>query len=226
MPTTHQRLSVSIQGYDLRIKEEIMIGFIRGKVVSCEEGTVLIENNGIGYEINVSDTSEFDIYTGKPEEVTVYTAMMVREDDISLCGFKKKADLAMFKRLLTVNGVGTKAALAILGVMKAEELSRAIVFEDTDSIVRAPGIGKKTAQRIVLELKDKLGDISGLGTDDRAFSSAAAMNEAQPDARTEALQALIALGYSKSEAAAALSKIKEEYADTQDYIRQALAKLM
>ena len=152
--------------------------------------------------------------------------MMVREDDISLCGFRKKADLAMFRKLLTVNGVGTKAALAILGVMKAEELSRAIVFEDTDSIVRAPGIGKKTAQRIVLELKDKLGDISGLSKDDRDFSSDAAMKAAAPDAKTEALQALIALGYSKSEAAAALSRIKEECTDTQEYIKQALAKLM
>ncbi|MBR6701218.1 MAG: Holliday junction branch migration protein RuvA [Firmicutes bacterium] len=203
-----------------------MIGFVRGKVISCEEGIVLIENNGIGYEINISDISEFDMYAGSSEEITVYTAMMVREDDISLCGFRKKADLEMFKKLLTVNGVGTKAALAILGVMKAEELSRAIVFEDTDSIVRAPGIGKKTAQRIVLELKDKLGDISGFSKDEREFSTDAVMKGAAPDAKTEALQALIALGYSKSEGAAALSKIKEEYTDTQEYIKQALAKLM
>lgn len=203
-----------------------MIGFIKGRVVSCEEGTILVDNNGIGYEINVSDTSEFDMYTGKSEDITVYTAMMVREDDISLCGFRKKADLVMFKKLLTVNGVGTKAALAILGVIKSEELSKAIVFEDTDSIVRAPGIGKKTAQRIVLELKDKLGDISGLSSEDIAFSSESNMNKSDMDAKTEALQALIALGYSKSEAAAALNKIKEEYEDTQDYIRQALAKLM
>lgn len=203
-----------------------MIGFIKGRIISCSEGMILIENNGIGYEINVSDTSEFDSFSGDGEEVTVYTAMMVREDDVSLCGFRRKADLEMFKKLLTVNGVGARAALAVLGVMKADELSRAIVFEDTDSIVRAPGIGKKTAQRIVLELKDKLGDISGLSADDRIPVSEERSFEPGTDAKGEALQALIALGYSKSEAAYALSRVKEEYTDAQDYIRQALAKLV
>lgn len=204
-----------------------MIGFIKGRIVSCQEGLILVENNGIGYEIHVSDTSEFNSFSEGNEEITVYTAMMVREDDISLCGFKRKADLQLFKKLLTVNGVGTKAALAILGVMKADELSRAIIFEDTDSIVRAPGIGKKTAQRIVLELKDKLGDISGLSSEDKTFVLPNEdISNPHADAKAEALQALMALGYSKSEAAYALNKIKEEYTDTQDYIRQALAKLM
>lgn len=203
-----------------------MIGFIKGRIISCREGMILIENNGIGYEINISDTSEFDSLSGEGEEVTVYTAMMVREDDISLCGFRRKADLDMFKKLLTVNGVGAKAALAVLSVMKADELSRAIVFEDTDSIVRAPGIGKKTAQRIVLELKDKVGDISGLSSEERISSGEERTFESGADARGEALQALVALGYSRSEAAFALSKVKEEYNDAQDYIRQALAKLI
>ncbi|MDO4481734.1 MAG: Holliday junction branch migration protein RuvA [Bacillota bacterium] len=203
-----------------------MIGFIKGRIISCLEGMILIENNGIGYEINVSDTSEFDSFSGSGEEITVYTAMMVREDDISLCGFRRKADLDMFKKLLTVNGVGAKAALAVLSVMKADELSRAIVFEDTDSIVRAPGIGKKTAQRIVLELRDKVGDISGLTSEDRVSSGDGITAEPGADARGEALQALVALGYSRSEAAFALSKVGEEYTDVQDYIRQALAKLI
>lgn len=187
---------------------------------------IIIENNGIGYEVNISDTSEFDYLVKKDEEVTVFTAMMVREDDISLCGFRKKADLNMFRKLLTVNGVGTKAALALLGIMKASELSRAIAFEDVDSIVRAPGIGKKTAQRIVLELKDKMEEFSGLSTEDVKFASEKDVASADPDARTEALQALIALGYSKSEAAAALSQIKEDYPDSQEYIKKALSKMM
>ncbi len=203
-----------------------MIGFIKGRIVSCEEGVILIENNGIGYEVGVADSSEFDSLGDKAQEVTVYTLMMVKEDNISLCGFKRKSDLMMFKRLITVNGVGAKAALAILGVMKADELSKAILFEDIDSIVRAPGIGKKTAQRIVLELKDKIGDISGLSSDEVGFASESAGRGEKTDARAEALLALLALGYARSEAAAVLAQIKEEFDDVQDYIKKALAKLV
>lgn len=203
-----------------------MIGFIKGSVVSCEEGTVLIENHGIGYEINISDPGEYRMLAGTGREVIVYTAMMVREDDVSLCGFQRKADLLMFKKLLTVNGVGAKAALAILSVMKADELSRAILFEDTDSIVRAPGIGKKTAQRIVLELRDKLQEISGFSEESKAFSNPETGSADSGDAKAEALQALVALGYSRGEAAAALGKLENPGDDVQDYIKQALKKLM
>jgi Holliday junction DNA helicase RuvA len=151
--------------------------------------------------------------------------MVVREDDISLYGFKQKADLMLFKKLLNVNGVGAKAALAILSVMRADALSRAILFEDIASITRAPGIGKKTAQRIVLELKDKLADLPGLEQAEVSLAEAGSADDGS-DPRGEALQALVALGYSRSDAAAALSKVKEEFEDPQGYIKKALAKLM
>lgn len=202
-----------------------MIGYIKGRLLSREEGVIVIENGGIGFEVHVPDPGQFVSHQEGPAEVEVWTAMMVREDDISLYGFRQKADLTLFKRLLNVNGVGAKAALAILSVMRAEALSRAIVFEDIDAITRAPGIGKKTAQRIVLELKDKLGDVPGLETADTSFAAGGGSNEGS-DARSEALQALVALGYSRSDAAMALSKVKEEFEDPQDYIKKALAKLM
>ncbi len=203
-----------------------MIGFIRGRVAAVEEGEIILENNGIGYRISVSDISGFQNMGDSQEEITVHTEMIVREDGMTLCGFRRKSDLMIFKRLLTVNGVGTKAALAILGIMKSEDLSRAIVFEDIDAITRAPGIGKKTAQRIVLELKDKLGDISGIEPEDIVFAGNTKPVSAGEDARTEALEALIALGYGKSEAAFVISQIKEDFEDSQDYIKTALKRML
>ena len=202
-----------------------MIGYIKGIISEIGEGTITIENNGIGYVVNVPDVTAFAGHEQSGRETTVYTVMMVREDDISLCGFGSAGERRMFNRLLTVNGVGAKAALALLGTLSAEALSKAIVFEDIDSITRAPGIGKKSAQRIVLELKEKLGDISGFTNEERTFATEEAVNSAEGDPKTEALQALVALGYSKAEAAAALGKIKEEFSSSQDYIRQALSKL-
>ncbi len=203
-----------------------MIGYIKGQITACEEGVITIENGGIGYEVHVSNITEFSGMSGSNEQITIYTSMLVREDDISLCGFKTKADLVMFKKLLTVNGVGAKVALAVLSVMKADALSKAIVFEDVDSIVRAPGIGKKTAQRIVLELKDKLGDISGFSAQETSFASVETELSGAADAKTEAMQALVALGYSRAESAAVLSKINEEFDNSQDYIKIALSKLI
>ena len=207
-----------------------MIGFIKGRIVFCEEGSILIDNKGIGYIVNVPDPSKFARLTDEASEVTVYTHMIVKEDDISLYGFKSRADLLIFKRLITVNGVGAKAALAILSIMQADELSKAIIFEDIDSITRAPGVGKKTAQRIILELKDKLGDISGLSAEETSFASEKGAQSdgtaATADARVEALQALLALGYSRTEAADALSRITEELDDVQDYIKKALSRML
>jgi len=203
-----------------------MISYIKGIVSEVGDGYVVIENNGIGYIANVADASAWSGISGKAEETIVFTQMIVREDDISLCGFKTRQDLQMFNKLLTVNGVGTKAALALLGTLSTESLSKAIVFEDVDSIVRAPGVGKKSAQRIVLELKDKLGDISGFTPEEASFADeSVSENIDGSNAKAEALQALVALGYSKAEAAGALGKIKEEYDNSQEYIRKALSKL-
>ena len=150
-------------------------------------------------------------------EVFVYTAMMVREDDVSLYGFDNKESLTLFRRLLTVNGVGAKAAMAILSAMPAAEVKKAIVFEDTAMLARANGIGKKTAQRIVLELKDKLDDVGGLATVETVEKAVPASNE-----KAEAIDALMNWGFSRSEAISALAGVKEENLSVEEYIKAAL----
>lgn len=197
-----------------------MIGFIRGTVEDSLSGTILIENNGIGYEVYVPDSSPVFLKTGGKEEVILYTTMIVREDDISLYGFTEKKDLIMFKKLIGVSGVGAKAALAILSVLSAEEISKAILFDDAASITRAQGVGKKIAQRVVLELKDKIGDVSDFSI------SISGISAGKGDAKAEALQGLISLGYSKAQAAEALMNLEEEYDGAEKYLKEALKKLM
>ncbi|MCQ2553655.1 MAG: Holliday junction branch migration protein RuvA, partial [Clostridia bacterium] len=133
-----------------------MIHYIKGMITEAALGKVVIENGNIGYEVNVPDNS-ISILANQNEIVTLYTAMIVREDDISLYGFTDTQSLAMFNTLMTVSGVGAKGALAILSALDVRSLKQAIMFEDVAAITKANGIGKKIAQRIVLELKDKVG---------------------------------------------------------------------
>ena len=160
-------------------------------------------------------------------QVTVYTAMIVREDDVSLYGFDDRESLALFRLLTTVSGIGAKAAISILSSLTAEEIKKAVVFNDPDTLARAQGVGKKTAQRIVLELKDKLEDqVFGAAPESGAGARAAAAEEDDPmSGVSEAVSALVALGYSKSEAAEAVASSGLEDASAEEYIRAALKKL-
>lgn len=200
-----------------------MIGWIKGTVEAVLPGKIILENHGIGYEICVADSSAAALKSGTKEVVTIYTVMAVREDDISLYGFAKQSELSMFNLLTSVNGVGAKAALSILSVLTAEEISKAILFEDAATIAKAQGVGKKIAQRIVLELKDKLGDFSGFAVSGSSISAEEALGG---DAKTEALEALIALGYSRSEAGEMLVRIREEFQTAEEYIKVALKGLV
>jgi len=150
----------------------------------------------------------------------LYTAMIVREDDVSLYGFSEKESLQLFRKLMTVSGVGAKAGLAVLSCMPLSELKKAIVFEDAKSLTMANGIGKKTAERIILELKDKLGNI---GTLSEAMASADQIMSA--DEKAEAVNALIALGYTKGEALSAMVSIEETGLSAEEYVKKALKKL-
>ncbi|MDO4545307.1 MAG: Holliday junction branch migration protein RuvA [Bacillota bacterium] len=199
-----------------------MIGFIRGNLAEKGDGYIIVEVNGVGYEIFVPANSGAYL-AGEGDEVMVYTSMMVREDDVSLYGFSKKGELEAFKKLITVSGVGAKAAISILSAFTLEQLQQAIVFEDAKSLTKANGVGKKTAERIVLELKDKFegaGGESGVGaaeqvdTDDSARSG-----------RSEAITALITLGYTRGEATGALAQIKEKDLTAEEYIKLALKNL-
>lgn len=193
-----------------------MIHYIRGRIDGRIDGGIVIESGGIGYEIYVPDNSPLYLNRGD-EPVKVLTAMLVKEDDIRLYGFSEKESLALFRRLLTVNGVGAKGALALLSAMPLNDLKRAIAYDDAQTLTKANGIGKKTAQRICLDLKDKLGDISDAAG--AALSSIAAADE-----KALAVDALIALGYSRSEAAAALAKT-EDGLSSEQYIKLALKNL-
>lgn len=203
-----------------RVAKE-MFHYIRGKITTSFEGGVVIESGGIGYEVFVPDHSAAYQRQGQ-EETLLYTAMIVREDDISLYGFTDRDGITLFKRLLTVNGVGAKAAVAILSALSPGDIRKAILFEDAKALTKAQGIGSKTAQRIILELKDKIGSTGGL---DLSSSQEAAENIAASDARTEAVFALMALGYSRAEAAEAVGRVKEETAGAKEYIKLALKSL-
>ena len=196
-----------------------MLHYIKGQITMHIPGGVVIENNGLGYQLFVPENSS--IYLSKEgETVLAYTVMIVREDDISLYGFGDKESLSMFNKLMTISGVGAKAALSVLSAMPIDEVKKAIIFEDPITLTKANGIGKKTAQRIVLELKDKIGSISGVHQPQDAVDGVFAI-----DGKTEAVNALISLGYTKGEAVCSLANIDEKDLTAEEYIKLALKGL-
>ncbi len=195
-----------------------MFHYIKGKVTMKFEGGIVVEAGGIGYEVFVPDNSPVYL-TAYNEEILVYTNMIFREDDVSIYGFTERESLETFKKLMTVNGVGAKAALALLSALTLSDLKKAIAFEDAQTLTKAQGIGKKIAQRIVLELKDKMQVYS-------ADTEAAKTSMAYSNEKDEAIIGLMTLGYSRSEAAEAVNLIKLEEPSTEDYIKQALRSLL
>lgn len=200
-----------------------MLHYIKGTLAMKMDSGIVVEAGGLGYEVSVPANSS--VYLAKEgEEITVFTAMIVREDDISLYGFGEKAALDTFNKLITVSGVGAKAAIAILSAMPLNEVQQAIVLEDAKSLTRANGIGKKTAERIVLELKDKFGQLEAAAIPE-GFEDAGTGEAGLADSRTEAINALVALGYSKGEAVNAIAAVKEKDLTVEEYIKQALKRL-
>lgn len=200
-----------------------MLHYIKGILTMKLETQIVVEAGGLGYEITVPANSS--VYLAKEgEEITVYTAMMVREDDVSLYGFGEKAALDTFRKLITVSGVGAKAAIAILSAMPLNEVHQSIILEDAKALTRANGIGKKTAERIVLELKDKFGSLEDAAMP-QGFETSGAVDPAGNDSRTEAVNALIALGYTKGEAVNAMAAVKGTDLTVEEYIKQALKRL-
>lgn len=196
-----------------------MFHYIKGQLAMKFDGGVVIEASGIGYEIFVPDNSS--AYLAKDGDLLMlYTAMIVREDDVSVYGFSEKESLQLFRKLMTVSGVGAKAALSVLSCMPLTELKKAIVFEDAKSLTIANGIGKKTAERIILELKDKLGNMGNIS---EAIQSADQIM--QTDEKSEAVNALIALGYTKGEALSAMVTIADVGLSAEEYVKKALKQL-
>ncbi|MDO4177357.1 MAG: Holliday junction branch migration protein RuvA [Bacillota bacterium] len=197
-----------------------MIGFLRGQIAEKGDGYVIVDVNGVGYLVNVP-TNTRAYLCAEGEEVLLHTTMIVREDDVNLFGFSGKGELDAFKKLIGISGVGPKAAVAILSAFSLEQLKQAIVFEDAKALQRANGIGKKTAERIVLELKDKF---TADGTAD-PYAAAEGIDAAATGGRGEAINALLALGYTRGEATSALAGIAEKDLTTEEYIKKALKNL-
>lgn len=198
-----------------------MIGFIRGELAEKGDGYVIVDVGGVGYQIYVPANSRAYL-SEEGREVMVYTAMIVKEDDVSLYGFMRKGELDAFRKLITVNGVGAKAAMSILSSFSLEQIQQAIAFEDVKTITKANGIGKKTAERIVLELKDKFGASVGAETLPEGDAGSVAIPS---DGRSEAVSALIALGYTRGEAMSALASVEDADLTAEEYIKLALRNL-
>lgn len=187
-----------------------MIAFVKGILDIVEEDRIIIDHQGMGLELLVPGS----ILPALPQvgnEVKIYTYMHVREDAIQLFGFRTRDEKDMFRLLITVNGVGPKGALGILSVMDVDSLRFAILSDDAKSISRAPGIGSKTAGKVILELKDKchledmLGNLADTGEEQPA---GAVSGEEEREARNDSVQALVALGYTAAEAAQAVRAVK------------------
>lgn len=173
-----------------------MIGYLKGEVAAIYEDRIVLEVNNIGYNISMP-FSDIDLLGGMGEEIKVYTYLNVREDAMQLFGFLKKDDLDFFKLLISVNGIGPKAGLSILSTMTTDDLRFAILSEDSKRIGKAPGVGPKTAQRVIIELKDKVSLEEAF--EEKLSNTKASQEDAISSPKEEAALALIALGYSSSE---------------------------
>ena len=195
-----------------------MYSYIKGTVEEIYLDRIVLENNGIGYEINVSSFTAQSVQKGK--DAKLVTKLRVREDDMSLCGFASRKELEMFKLLTSVSKIGPKVGLGILSCATPPQLSAYILSEDIAKLSKCPGVGKKTAERIILELKDKVDKES-------AEFEATLFNQAPTGLELdEAVEALLALGYSNVESKEAVQKFKKDGLKTEDLIKKALTYLM
>lgn len=198
-----------------------MIGQLSGILIEKRPPRLLLDVHGVGYEVEAPMTVFYDLPdTGA--ELTLHTHFVVREDAQLLFGFASRYERELFRSLIKVNGVGPKMALAILSGIEADRLAACIRDQDTTSLVKVPGIGKKTAERLVIEMSDRLDKLEGAPT---ALPGPVAL-DAAPDARADAIAALEALGYRNKEAAAAVGRAADDGDHgSEELIRRALRTL-
>ena len=201
-----------------------MIGYLKGELAEVKENNIVLEVGNIGYEVYLPSSSIMEL-PSKGSTIKLYTYLHVREDAIGLFGFLTKDDLEMFKLLITVNGIGPKGALGILSAISADEIRFAVLAEDTKAIAKAPGIGNKTAGKMILELKDKF----KLGTAfEQKFNNQLDKKDTSGifGKREEAIQALTVLGYSGTEALKIVNLIDiSEDMSSEDILKQCLKKM-
>lgn len=201
-----------------------MIAFVKGQLEDISEENAVIDVGNMGINVKISARTASRL-PGMGKTVKLFTYTLVREDTFNLYGFLTRDDLDIFKKLITVNGIGPKGGLAILSVLSADELRFAVLSGDSAAIARAPGVGKKTAERVILDLKDKISLEDTLVHKEMQTSKDEAAS-VDGRARTEAVEALTALGYSSSEALRAVKSVPEgESMDVETLLKQALKNL-
>lgn len=202
-----------------------MVSYVRGELVAIEEEKVIIDVNGVGFGIFMPAQS-MNHLPQIGEEVRLHTYMNVREDAIQLFGFLTKDDLKVFKLVISVSGIGPKGGLSILSELSPDDLRFAVMANDSKAIAKAPGIGKKTAEKLIIELKDKLSieDVLNKVDDSETIvTTSGASNQIQ----SEAVQALVALGYGNTESMKAVKKVQtDENTTVEELLKLALKNMM
>lgn len=194
-----------------------MIAFLRGRVVSSGIDNLVIDISGVGYKVYVP-TPVIGSVADKKDEITIYTYMNVREDAIQLFGFLTEDDLDIFELLIQISGIGPRVALSVLSFMTGSSFIQAVTHEHVEALTKIPGVGKKTAQRVIIELKDKLDKLESKGSVETGGFAPILTNASE-----DALQALTALGYNSVEAKRAVGKIIS--GDTQKLTTEQIIKL-
>lgn len=201
-----------------------MIAYVHGVIDDISEDNVVVDVGGIGYNVRISADTAARL-PGEGESVRLYTYTLVREDAFQLYGFLTRNDLEIFKKCITVNGIGPKGALAILSVMDADSLRYAIMTGDAKAISRAPGIGARTAERLILDLKDKIQIDDVLIGKEIAATAAGSQNLDSPQ-KKEAVEALVSLGYGQTESVKAVNSIPNiDEMDSGAILKAALKKM-
>jgi len=199
-----------------------MIGRLSGEIISKKPPQVLIDVNGVGYEVEAPMTTFYEL-PDAGSKVVLLTHMVVREDAQLLYGFATESERAMFRMLIRINGVGPKLGITILSGITSTELSRCVAENDVSSLVKLPGVGKKTAERLVIELKDRLKDLAPIKTDSTAvIDRMPGFTQSPTD---DAISALVALGYKSSEAGRMVKSVDVENQSSEDIIRLALQSM-
>lgn len=196
-----------------------MIGRLTGTLLEKNPPQILVDVHGVGYELDVPMSTFYGL-PAAGAHISLHTHFAVREDGHFLFGFATEEERAAFRQLLKVSGVGARMALAVLSGLSVNDLAQAVALQESGRLVKIPGIGKKTAERLLLELRDKLGKALPGGTG----AKLAALPESAPDARGDILNALLALGYNEREALGAMKGLAED-TGVSDGIRQALKLL-
>ena len=203
-----------------------MIRHIKGEYLYYESGAIVIGTaGGIGFRVNVSDTSSL-LTAQEGDEIAAFTYMQVKEDGMALYGFADTESLALFEQLITVKGVGPKAGLAIMSIGTPNQIQSVIAGGDAAAIATAQGVGKKTAERVILELKDKVSALPIDGDDFGGGFAEATAAAAGSGERAEAVTALTTLGYSRKEAEAAVASVADDGLSAEDYVKKSLKFLL